>query len=480
MQKQARDQHRGAGLMSPRQGSPLPTTKPRLSRGLVQKILIGVMLTMFVIVGLRAFFGKSDSVNQRAEEAKREKDASQASGRADDFAKRNRERLNKAEAEQASEASAVAAAQAASSVAARRMAAAASAAGINSNPAAGGVNGRGAQVARNTPLPAQYRVPPAAGDVGDVAATGSVADAARLADRRVEEVMSNQPLAAYEESQNDGKSGPSGPADQLAAALKSITGAASPATGAGGIPDLASVIKGATSGGVGPGTATQAALGVGPKNEQWLASRDKSGQDQAPLVASPATSPYTLQETGEIKVVILQGLNSTLPTKIRAMVTDDVYDTITGTHKLIRAGSIVAADPNTDIARGQDRMMVSFSRLLLRGGASMNLGAMSGSDAQGYGGIDASVNSHWVQRWGSAFLVAGVATLAQRNQSGVNVSLGGGAESAAESSLNQVTGAILNQNMNIQDTLTVKPGQKMTIVVTRDLVLPPSITGNEP
>src|SRR5471032_562985 len=100
--------------MSPRQDSPLPKTKPRMARDLVQKILIGVMVVMFGIVGLRAFFGTSSSVNARNAEAKREKDASQVGGRPDDFAKRNRERFTKAEVDAAAAASATAAAQAAS------------------------------------------------------------------------------------------------------------------------------------------------------------------------------------------------------------------------------------------------------------------------------------------------------------------------------------------------------------------------------
>jgi type IV secretion system protein VirB10 len=253
------------------------------------------------------------------------------------------------------------------------------------------------------------------------------------------------------------------PADTVQSTLKGLAGA---------LPGAA---------GTGSGNAT----GVGPKNEQWLASEAKKDSATAsPIVSTPLASPYTLMETGTIPVVILGGVNSSLPAEIRAMVTDDVYDNVPGggTHLLIRAGSIVAAHPNTDIVRAQDRMMIAFSRLILYGGSTLNLAAMGGTDEQGVGGIEAQTNTHFFRRFGAAILLAGISTVAQRATStdGVNVNVGSSLTSSSENALSQVMQAILGDNVNIQDTLTLDPGKRMTIVVNRDLYLPPSVTGNPP
>ncbi|WP_429500829.1 TrbI/VirB10 family protein (plasmid) [Robbsia andropogonis] len=233
-----------------------------------------------------------------------------------------------------------------------------------------------------------------------------------------------------------------------------------------------------SSASVNSGNLPEGSKSVGPSNTKWLQSQDAGAGTQAvALHAVAAESPYTLQETGTIHVTILQGLNSDLPTEIRAMVTQDVYDTITGTHLLIPKGSMLAAKVNTDVARGQDRMMIAFTRLLLRGGASVNLGAMSGADAEGYAGIEANVNRHLFARFGAAFLIALVETAANSGSSDTTISIGSSVSSAGTTGLSQVTQAVLNSNINIQDTLTVKPGAEMTVVVTRDLVLPPQTTG---
>ena len=165
------------------------------------------------------------------------------------------------------------------------------------------------------------------------------------------------------------------------------------------------------------------------------------------------------------------------------MVTDDVYDNVPGggTHRLIRKGSILALHPNTDIVRGQDRMMMAFTRIILYGGATVNLGAMSGSDDQGVGGIPAETNSHLIRRFGAATLLAGVSTLAQRaDSSGVDVNVGSSLTSSSETALSQLMQAVLGDAVNIQDTLTIKPGTRMTVTVNKDLLLPPEITGNAP
>jgi type IV secretion system protein VirB10 len=47
--------------------------------------------------------------------------------------------------------------------------------------------------------------------------------------------------------------------------------------------------------------------------------------------------------------------------------------------------------------------------------------------------------------------------------------------SAAAQSLSQTTQTILKRNMNIQPTLRLEPGQRITMVTGRDMKLPPTL-----
>ncbi|WP_321943714.1 TrbI/VirB10 family protein [Paraburkholderia tropica] len=468
------------------------TKRPAVSRKLMGTVMIAVSVVLFGIVGIRSML-HVQTPQQRIDEKKREDQAREQPGKPEE--QREHEEQQYAAAAKAEDAR-------------RRELMATPLASAPVAASAGGTTGASAR----SPLPDALAHAPQI----DMDAL----NAQRLIDLRAKEKVEGQSLAAYEAGNDggggDGTGGSSAYGGDLLAAMKRATQ----------LTQLAQLSTAGGSAGAGPGTASKPApasdaatdpasalvqaarnsslLGrlmgdggnvssanagsvqaadssrsVGPMNTKWLQTQTgNAGQVMPGLRATPAESPYTLQETGRIPVVILQGLNSDLPSEIRAMVTEDVYDTITGTHKLICKGSILAANANTDVARGQDRMMIAFTRLLLRGGASVSLGAMSGADTQGYAGVDADVNRHIFQRFGAAFLVALVETVAENNSSDTTISIGSSVSSAGTTGLSQVTQAVLNSNVNIQDTLTVKPGQQMTVVVTRDIVLPPDVTGS--
>jgi len=440
--------------------SGLPVIKPRTRRDLVRLLLLIVMVGMIGIVVVRRIFVHPLSPKERQQEQQRKKDADQIPGRPEDFANQQQERLRKAEEDRQHELAAAAKAASAAAASAPKGAAV----------PAGGVGRVG-----NNPLPAGYQVPPTAPSVA--------ADSARLQEASDKNPYANVSLAAYEASSEDGQAAKTGLPSSITDALANMV----PKGGSGNTAEepWATAIKGLANS-VQPSNAATAqnANGVGPKNTQWLASEDKKdGATAAPLTATRLGSPYTLLETGTIPVVALTGFDSSLPAESKAMVTDDVYDNVPGggTHRLIRKGSILALHPNTDIVRGQDRMMMAFTRIILYGGATVNLGAMSGSDDQGVGGIPAETNSHLIRRFGAATLLAGVSTLAQRaDSSGVDVNVGSSLTSSSETALSQLMQAVLGDAVNIQDTLTIKPGTRMTVTVNKDLLLPPEITGNAP
>lgn len=444
------------------------TNKPRVSRKLATISMIALATVLFGIVLIRSILNVQTPAELAAQK-RQDKEAAEKPG--DAAEERDREQMQLQRAQRAADAARAASEAAAAAAAKPQM--------------------PGLPKSIASPLPSQFATPPAQAEAKQsdssqwhsqsLAAYESNSSSSTGAESGVMGVVNSQMQRLNSAIQQTARSAQGSDADDNAdkkaggtsdSALThavSLSGALNHVLGDGGNVSSASVNS---------GNLPEASKSVGPSNSKWLQSQNTgAGTQTVALRAVAAESPYTLQETGTIHVVILQGLNSDLPTEIRAMVTQDVYDTITGTHLLIPKGSVLAAKVNTDVARGQDRMMIAFTRLLLRGGSSVNLGAMSGADAEGYAGIDANVNRHLFARFGAAFLIALVETAANSGSSSTTISIGSSVSSAGTTGLSQVTQAVLNSNINIQDTLTVKPGAEMTVVVTRDLVLPPDSTG---
>ena len=71
----------------------------------------------------------------------------------------------------------------------------------------------------------------------------------------------------------------------------------------------------------------------------------------------PPRSPYTVQTTFVIPVTLITGINSTLPGKIFAQVSQDVYDTPTGKHLLVPQGTKLEGVYSSDVAYGQANLL---------------------------------------------------------------------------------------------------------------------------
>lgn len=304
-------------------------------------------------------------------------------------------------------------------------------------------------------------------------------DADRLALQRQIEAMQSQSLVAYEDtSRRD--SNTSDRADNV----QDLDGIA------GNLANLSA--KPAASGGAANGNAAdtaspalqQAGMAstIDRRNSDWLKQQGNQAGDVKPLVPVPLTSPYMVLGGTPIPTVILQGAKSDMPGTFRAMVDRDIYDSIDGSCKLIPKGTRILGRTNNDVAIGQDLMLMAATRMVFRH-ATMRLDGLTGDDPDGQAGVTANVNNHFFRIFGSTFLIAGVAAWIGHNQSqsnGTTINVNGGVasdlSSAAAQSLSQTTQTILQRNMTIQPTLRLQPGQRITFITQRDMVLPPGIT----
>ncbi len=189
-------------------------------------------------------------------------------------------------------------------------------------------------------------------------------------------------------------------------------------------------------------------------------------------LAAPA-SRYVLQAVAVISAALITGIRSDLPGQITAQVTKNVYDSPTGRFLLIPQGAKLIGVYDSQIAFGQSRVLLAWNRLILPDGHSIVLERQLGADAAGYSGLEDGVDHHWLL----LFQAATVSTIL-----GVGTQLGSTGEENAliqalcrggAQSLNQTGQQIVGRNLNIQPTLTIRPGFPVRVIATRDLVLAP-------
>ncbi|TAL56912.1 TrbI/VirB10 family protein [Pandoraea sp.] len=431
----------------PRIRSTGPQKLTRTRRNLLQVALVVLVVSMIVILVARHLFGPHQTLSQQA--AKRAQDAlaNQPAGRPEEM----RDQLDHQEL--------VALDRLQAQIRARRPPPGAPPASASAPSGA----------ARPGPLPAQFQVPP----------TESNAD--KLALARAQKVLQTRSIGAWEADSRGAK--PAAPADSTLDLLKRLVPFAHAHTAPGVSPDgspEAALARAELAAAGQAGRSGQVAA-----DRRWLSDAQASATHDtySPLVPSPAQSPYALLEGDVIKAVVLQAMNTDKPGTVRAMVIRDIYDTVNARDVVMPAGTVLIGTQDTDIAAGQDRILMAFNRVRFPSGATLTLGGLPGADVSGAAGLPADeVNSHFWEQFGSSFLIAGVAALAGGNSSsrGVTINVSGAnpagsLSQAAAQGLSDTVQHILQRNQTIKPTLSVDPGDEITIIVTREMDLPPDI-----
>lgn len=182
-------------------------------------------------------------------------------------------------------------------------------------------------------------------------------------------------------------------------------------------------------------------------------------------------SKYILQAGSVIPAALLTGIRSDLPGQVTGQVTENVYDSPTGRYLLIPQGSKLIGTYDSQIAFGQSRVLLVWTRLILPNGRSIVLERQAGADPEGYAGLEDQVDHHW----GRLFMAAAVSTLlgvgSQLGASNDENSILTALRRGSSESLSQTGQQVVRRNLNIQPTLTIRPGFPVRVILNRDLVL---------
>ncbi|MDQ0507269.1 type IV secretion system protein VirB10 [Xanthobacter agilis] len=188
-------------------------------------------------------------------------------------------------------------------------------------------------------------------------------------------------------------------------------------------------------------------------------------------VAAPA-SPNVLQAGAVISAALITGIRSDLPGQITAQVTENIYDSPTGRILLIPQGTRIIGQYDNGVGFGQRRILLVWNRLIFPNGRSIVLERQPGADAQGFAGLEDGVDYHWWDLAKAAALstLLGIGTELATDD---NDRLVRAIRDGAQDTINQAGQQIVQRQLQIAPTLTIRPGFPVRVIVTRDLVLEP-------
>ncbi|AHI26349.1 putative conjugation TrbI-like protein [Komagataeibacter xylinus E25] len=195
---------------------------------------------------------------------------------------------------------------------------------------------------------------------------------------------------------------------------------------------------------------------------------------------APPASHYVLQAGTVIAGALNTKISSDLPGQITGHVTQNVYDSPTGRYLLIPQGSLLFGAYNSGISFGQQRTQIIWTRLIFPDGESLVLEKLPGGDAIGQSGLSDEVNNHWGQLLRAALVTTLLSVGSEAGTSWNENNLMQAIRSGASNGFSMVGNRLIDRSLNVQPTLTDRPGLPFTIILGHDLLLKPYRDGGHP
>ena len=149
------------------------------------------------------------------------------------------------------------------------------------------------------------------------------------------------------------------------------------------------------------------------------------------------------------------------------------FDSPTGRFLLIPQGTRLIGIYDSQVAFGQSRVLLVWTRLIMPNGRGTVLERQPGADTQGFSGLDDGVDNHWGELFKAALLSTLLSVGSEAGSAGQQSDLFQALRRGSSDSTSQTGNQVVRRNLNIQPTLTIRPGSPVRVIVNRDLVLAP-------
>lgn len=186
--------------------------------------------------------------------------------------------------------------------------------------------------------------------------------------------------------------------------------------------------------------------------------------DDTPARATAIRNRTDVMPVGTIIPAVLETpIDSARPGLVRALVSRDTAG-FDGRRILVPRGSRLIGEYQSDVGGGQNRVLVTWTRLIRPDGISIRLGSPA-SDPLGGAGVPGQVHTFFLERFAGAVLQSAL-------QIGVNLASrpsNGSVVVGIQSAPVNVVGQQLQSTNDYRPKITVKQGTKLNVFVARDL-----------
>ena len=215
----------------------------------------------------------------------------------------------------------------------------------------------------------------------------------------------------------------------------------------------------------------------GQQHKSDFLARSAKEDSFDPHMLTRPVSLYMLTAGTVIAGSLITGIRSDLPGLVTAQVTENVFDSATGRILLVPQGARLFGKYDSVVAYGQKRALVVWQRIVLPDGSSLGLDNVPASDASGYSGLADKVDAHsWALLKGVVIsTLLGVGSELQfSGESGLVQAIRQSGQQNVAHAGDQLT----SKTLNVQPTITIRPGTPVRLVVQKDLILAPWHGGN--
>jgi type IV secretion system protein TrbI len=189
-------------------------------------------------------------------------------------------------------------------------------------------------------------------------------------------------------------------------------------------------------------------------------------------------SRYELKAGTVIPAALLTTVDTEREGRVLGIVTENVFDTVTGSYLLVPQGTRLIGRFDGDQTYGERRAFLMWERLIFPDGRSIMLNREPGVDSEGAGGVQGRVDRR-IPELVTATLFAGAITtlgeVARRDGDDKDSSILGDIGDAAASEAARVGGRMIDRELEVKPTIRVRQGTRVQVLLTHDLILEPQL-----
>ena len=220
-----------------------------------------------------------------------------------------------------------------------------------------------------------------------------------------------------------------------------------------------------------------AAPALPPTGTARITRREDYDQVYGDRAVLEPLSPYELKAGTVIPAALLTAVDTEREGRVLAVVTENVFDTVTGGYLLIPQGARLIGRFDGDQTYGERRAFLVWERLLFPDGRSITLNREPGVDSTGAGGVRGRVDRRIPQLAMATLFAGAITTLgeaARRDGEDKDGSLLGDVGDAAAIEAARVGGRLIDRELEVKPTIRIDQGARVQVLLTHDLILEPA------